>query len=231
MDNSLASDHPHLLPMANPPHFDRNSMMHHSSDSQNPRYLNSPNVTGSDSEWIIFQQTTSSPMLQGYNQSVYSFSAPLEPPSLLHQAASQPCPRTTRNLSTSSDYSQFPVNNIMSRSASQFSSMSSGQHAHSYNTIQALRGSFDGASPLDMTRSYSSTSDNPETVNQQPSVQSDFTSPNWHTGGQFAFAPQVPNQHATAGPSAQYQLDLNDNLGIGNGSRNQSLDWKTHTTE
>ncbi|EMD66368.1 hypothetical protein COCSADRAFT_297708 [Bipolaris sorokiniana ND90Pr] len=231
MDNSLASDHPHLLPMANPPYFDRNSMMHHSPNSQSPRYLNSSNVTGPDSQWIVFQQTTSSPMLQGYNQSLCSFSASLEPPSSLHQAESQPCPRITRNLSTSSDYSQFPVNNSMSRSTSQFSSMSSGQHANSYNMTQASRESLDGALPLDMTRSYSSTSDNSETANQPPSVQLALVSADWHTGRPFAFAPQAPNQRTTAGPSAQYQFGLDDNLGIGNGSGDQSLDWKTHTTE
>ncbi|EUC49791.1 hypothetical protein COCMIDRAFT_22569 [Bipolaris oryzae ATCC 44560] len=215
--------------MANPPYFDRNSMMHHPPDSSGPRYLNGSNVTEPDSQWPVFHQTTSSPMLRGYNQPPCSFSASLELPASLHQAESQSCPRITRNPSTSSSYAQFPVNNSMRRSISQFSSMSSSQHAHGYNMTQAPRGSFDGSLPLEMTRSYSSTSDNPETANQSPSVHLALTPADWHTGQQFAFTPEGLNQCTTTGPSTQYQYELDDNFGIGNGSGDQSLEWKTHT--
>jgi hypothetical protein len=78
-----------------------------------------------------------------------------------HQAEPQPYANLHHNLHSPNDYSQHPVSNVMSRSASQHSSMSPGQHPHSHSLQRSSRGSFGStlvSNGSEMSRTISSTS-------------------------------------------------------------------------
>ena len=122
-------------------------------------------------------------------------------------------------------YSQPPVNNGMSRSRSQYSSASSGQHSCYHSPRRASYGSF-GSNPVsrasDMSRSYSRISATQHTA-LQPGIpqqhmhpeEPDDRLPSDHS-------PNTGYEHTVSSTMHPFQFDVNDILG-GDESRHDNV--------
>jgi hypothetical protein len=141
-----------------------------------------------------------SPTVPRRNDSMFQCSSTgtSRPSSSQHQAESQPYANIHGIQHSPNGYSHLPVN--MSRSTSQISHTSSGQHQQSGNLHRASRGSFGSNPPTsasDMSRSYSNAS-----AGQQTAPQPYATQPRQHTVQYHTRRP--PDLTTTTSPNLEY---------------------------
>jgi hypothetical protein len=111
-----------------------------------------------------------------------------------HQAEAQPYANLHQNLHSPNIYPQHPVNNGMSRSASQYSSTSSGQQPHHHSLQRSSRGSFGSTlvtNGSEMSRSISSASAGQRTTLQPYPLQSHFQTGHFHTRRSSELSPHM----------------------------------------
>ncbi|KAF1848355.1 uncharacterized protein K460DRAFT_72313 [Cucurbitaria berberidis CBS 394.84] len=159
----------------------------------------------------INQQLLLSPTIPQRHDSLFQCSPSTTPrPSLSqHQAEAQAYALASMTPHTTNGYLQRPVN--MSRSASQYSSTSSGHYQRYNNQPRVSRGSFGNASPPmapDMSRSASQYS--ASSTAQQAAPQPSVTQPHIDTTNHLPIRPSnIPSNLPSTNSPANLRADQN----------------------
>lgn len=181
--------------------------------------INGQNTIESASQYRNNQQLLS-PTTTHRHDSMFSCSSIGGTPrhSISHQAEAQPCANIHQTVHSPIGYTQVPVNGDMSRSASQYSSVSSGQRSLSTSLQRASRGSFGSIlvpTGSAMSRSISSTSASQRTAPQPYPFRSNSHSVHFRPRRSSDISPNMEYEHFAAAAMSPFEYAVNDTIDEG----------------
>ena len=138
--------------------------------------------------------------------------------SISHQAEAQPYANLHQAAHSPNGYTQVPVNGDMSRSASQYSSASSGQRSFSHSLQRAPRGSSGSIlvpTGSAMSRSISSASASQRTAPQPYLFRSNSHSVHFRPRRSSDISPNMEYEHFAAAAMNPFEYAINDTIDEG----------------
>jgi hypothetical protein len=204
--------------MANNTYFSGGGTMRDLVNSQGVDFdLNKQNTIEMALQSHISQQLLSPTTPHQRHDSFFSCSSLGTPRNSIsqHQAEIQPYANAHHNLHSPNEYSQHPVNNGMSRSASQYSSTSSSQHPHPHSLQRSLRGSFGStlvSNGSEMSRSISSTSAGQRTALQPYPLQSHSQIGQFHTRRSSGLSPNMGFEQFPTTAMSPFDYAVNETI-------------------
>ena len=182
--------------------------------------INGQNTIESASQHRNNQQLLSPTTTTHRHDSMFSCSSIGGTPrhSIFRQAEAQPCANLHQTVHSPNGYTYVPVNGGMSRSASQYSSASSGQRSFSQSLQPASRGSFGSilvSTGSAMSRSISSTSASQRNAPQPYPFRSNSHSVHFRPRRSSDISPYMEYEHFAAAAMSPFEYAVNDTIDEG----------------
>jgi len=182
--------------------------------------INGQNTIESASQHRNNQQLLSPTTTTHRHDSMFSCSSIGGTPrhSIFRQAEAQPCANLHQTVHSPNGYTYVPVNGGMSRSASQYSSASSGQRSFSQSLQRASRGSFGSilvSTGSAMSRSISSTSASQRNAPQPYPFRSNSHSVHFRPRRSSDISPYMEYEHFAAAAMSPFEYAVNDTIDEG----------------